>query len=123
MLSFETKYNFELPKGYVDSKGEVHQRGIMRLANASDEIIPLNDPRVKLNPSYLSVLILERVIIELGTIPKINSSIIESLFTADMTYLQDFYQKINSIEPQMLDTICPNCGSKFSVNEPFFAKA
>ena len=98
-VPFETQVEFELPKGYIDNKGEVHKRGVMRLANAADEIVPLNDPRVKMNPGYLSILLLERVITQLGTLKSVNAHVIESLFTADMAYLQDLYQKINSVEP------------------------
>ena len=36
----ETEFEFELPRGYVDANGEVHKRGVMRLANAADEILP-----------------------------------------------------------------------------------
>ena len=61
-LPFETEVKFELPRGYVDKNGEIHKEGVMRLANAADEIVPLNDPRVKMNPGYLSVLLLERVV-------------------------------------------------------------
>ena len=120
MSSNDTQVTFELPKGFVDENGQVHKVGVMRLANAADEIIPMNDPRVKLNPAYLSILILERVVKRLGTLPKVTTKVIENLFTADMAYLQDLYQKINAIEPQEIDTICPKCGEKIRVPVPFF---
>ncbi|MBP1577495.1 MAG: phage tail assembly protein, partial [Oscillospiraceae bacterium] len=60
-----TVYEFELPKGFVDSAGEVHKRGKMRLATAGDEISATRDPRVLSNPSYLTVIILSKVIVEL----------------------------------------------------------
>ena len=41
-----TEYEFELPRGYVDSNGDVHKRGKMRLATAGDEISATRDPRV-----------------------------------------------------------------------------
>jgi len=37
-VPFETEVKFELPKGYVDKEGKVHKKGVMRLANAADEI-------------------------------------------------------------------------------------
>jgi len=43
---FQTEYEFTLPKGYVDEDGSLHKEGIMRLATAADEILPLRDPRV-----------------------------------------------------------------------------
>ncbi|MDR1364868.1 MAG: phage tail assembly protein [Oscillospiraceae bacterium] len=120
MSSFDTQVEFELPKGYVDENGQVHKHGIMRLANAADEILPLNDARVKMNPGYLSVLLLERVILKLGTLPKVDSQIIENLFTADMAFLQDLYQKINAIELPKVDVVCPKCSNGFTVATPFF---
>ena len=122
-VPFETQVEFELPKGYVDSKGEVHKRGVMRLANAADEIVPLNDPRVKMNPGYLSILLLERVITQLGTLKSVNAHVIESLFTADMAYLQDLYQKINSVEPPQVTVICPQSAHEFRYELPFFREA
>ena len=53
-----TVYDFELPRGFVDSVGEVHRRGKMRLATAGDEINATRDPRVLANPSYLTIVIL-----------------------------------------------------------------
>lgn len=57
-MSFQTEFEFELPRGYVDQNGEVHKRGVMRLATAADEIMPLRDPRVQQNPGYLTVILL-----------------------------------------------------------------
>ncbi len=123
MSSNDTQVTFELPKGFVDESGQVHKVGVMRLANAADEIMPMNDPRVKLNPAYLSILILERVITKLGSLPKVTTKVIENLFTADMAYLQDLYQKINAIEPQEMSIVCPKCGEKFRAPVPFFDQA
>lgn len=122
-LPFETEVKFVLPRGYVDKNGEIHKEGVMRLANAADEIVPLNDPRVKMNPGYLSILLLERVIKSLGTLNRVDARVIESLFTADMAYLQDLYQKINAVEPPMINVVCPKCGHGFEYEVPFFGEA
>ena len=120
MSNLETKVSFELPKGYVDNNGKVHKLGVMRLATAADEIIPMNDTRVKLNPAYLSVLILERVVIKLGELPHVDAKVIENLYTPDMAYLQDLYQRINSIDTPEISVTCPKCSHKFKVSVPFF---
>ena len=86
-MSFQTEFEFELPRGYVDQNGEVHKRGVMRLATAADEIMPLRDPRVQQNPGYLTVILLSRVVTKLGTLQAINNRVIENLFTIDMAYL------------------------------------
>ena len=48
-MAFQTEYPFTLPKGYVDNEGKLHRQGVMRLATAKDEIIPLQDYRVQSN--------------------------------------------------------------------------
>ena len=66
---FVTEHEFELPKGYVDSQGNLHRQGTMRLATAADEILPMKDPPVQGLPAYLIVIILSRVVIKLGKVP------------------------------------------------------
>ena len=61
-MVIQTEYEFILPKGLPDENGNLHKKGVMRLATAADEILPLKDPRVQQNPSYLPVIILSRVI-------------------------------------------------------------
>jgi len=112
---FQTEYHFLLPKGYVDSEGELHREGVMRLATAADEIIPLRDPMVQQNPSYLTIAILARVIVRLGNLESINKRVIENLFTADLAYLQDLYERINAEEAPVYNSFCPHCGEKIEI--------
>ena len=93
---FRTEVDFELPKGYVDDAGTLHRRGVMRLATAADEILPLRDPRVQQNEAYLAVIVLARVIVRLGTLPDIHTGIIEGLYASDLAYLQRLYEQLNS---------------------------
>ncbi len=85
----------------------------MRLATAADEIIPLKDPRVQQNPSYLTIILLSRVITQLGSLPIIAARVVEKLFTADLAFLQDFYQQINGANPPEIPCVCPQCGRQF----------
>jgi len=112
-MAFQTEYNFELPKGYVDDSGNLHKKGIMRLATAADEILPLRDPRVQQNPGYITVIILARVITTLGDMKGLDTKVIEKLFTADLSYLNDFYQRINQMELPTYRVICPHCEKVF----------
>ena len=114
-MNFETEFAFTLPRGYVDYSGQLHREGIMRLANAGDEILPLRDPRVQQNPAYLTVILLARVIVRLGSLPAVDTKIVEKLFTADLAYLQDLYQRINSMDAPVYKTICPHCGEEIEV--------
>ena len=109
-----TEFEFTLPKGYVDRDGTVHRDGVMRLATAMDEIVPLRDARVKANEAYLTILILSTVIVRLGTLPEVNAGTVENLFTADLVYLQELYRNIN--EGGALGRVtCPNCDAEFEV--------
>jgi hypothetical protein len=110
-----TVYEFELPKGYVDSAGEVHRRGKMRLATAGDEINATRDPRVLSNPAYLSIVILSKVITEIEGMDAVIPTIVERFFTADLAFLQDMYQRINNIEPPTMTFVCPDCGKSHKV--------
>ncbi len=109
----ETEFEFELPRGYIDKNGDVHKRGVMRLATAADEILPLRDPRVQQNSGYLTIILLSRVVTRLGTLSTINTKVIEGLFTMDLAYLQDLYQRINTSEIPSYKLTCPHCGQEF----------
>ena len=110
-----TEFPFTLPRGYVDSEGETHREGTMRLSTAMDEIAPIKDPRVQTNPGYLSIILFSRVIVRLGEITHINPKVIEGLFAADMSFLQDFYSRINQNGHSRLGVICPQCEARFEV--------
>src|SRR5687768_6378096 len=99
---FRTEYEFVLPQGYLDADGELHREGVMRLATAADEILPLKDQRVQKNPAYLVVIVLSRVITRLGSLDTISTKTIESLFVSDLAFLQRLYNEINRVdrEPQ-----------------------
>jgi hypothetical protein len=95
---FSTEVDFTLGKGYLDPDGVLHTRGIMRLATAADEILPLKDPRVQQNPGYLTIIVLARVITSLGTLPDINTKTIEGLFVSDLEQLQQLYERLNAVD-------------------------
>ncbi|WP_248926129.1 phage tail assembly protein [Paenibacillus hamazuiensis] len=120
-MVFKTEYAFELPKGYVDENGNLHKRGVMRLATAADEIAPLRDHRVQSNPSYLTIILLARVITKLGDLKAIDTMVIENLFTADLAFLQGFYQEINKADSPRVQTVCPKCGHEHEAPIDFLA--
>ena len=111
----QTEFEFTLPRGYIDENGNLHKRGVMRLATALDEIAPMRDPRVQANEAYLNILLLARVITKLGTLAQVNSGTIEKLFSADMAYLQEFYRRINQTGNLVQPVTCPACQQEFEV--------
>lgn len=95
-MSLKTRYEFTLPRGYVDRNGGHHRNGVMRLATARDELEPLRDPTVTgPDDPRLTIVVLARVVEELGTLDMVTPHEIEGLFAADLAYLQDFYGVIN----------------------------
>ncbi|MGH9936314.1 MAG: phage tail assembly protein [Blastocatellia bacterium] len=112
---FQTEFEFTLPRGYLDQQGEPHRDGVMRLATAADEILPLKDPRVQSNPAYLVVILLSRVITRLGSLDAVNPKVIEGLFASDLAYLQDFYNRINGDGARAMRVLCPHCQQAFEV--------
>lgn len=114
-MPFQTEIEFTLPKGYLDEEGTLHKEGVMRLATAGDEIMPLKDPRVQQNPAYLTMIVLSRVIIRLGGLESLNPVQIEKLYAADLAYLQTLYQKINGNGHARVHATCPKCEHDFDV--------
>ena len=112
-MVLQTEYEFTLPRGYVDNDGTLHKNGVMRLASAADEILPMKDPRVQANPAYLTLILLSRVVTKLGDLESMNPGIVEKLFVADLTYLQEFYKSINGNGSLMFKVKCPKCGEEF----------
>ncbi|WP_331731155.1 hypothetical protein OHV05_36175 (plasmid) [Kitasatospora sp. NBC_00070] len=111
-----TEYPFVLPRGFVDEQGAVHRDGVMRLATARDELAPQTDQRVRQNPSYLTVLLLERTVTRLGTLAGVDTFVIENLFASDLAFLQDLYRRINQDGHTEAAVSCPSCGHEFAVD-------
>jgi hypothetical protein len=118
-MAFQTEYEFVLPRGFVDENGDLHKRGVMRLATAADEILPMRDQRVQQNPGYLSIILLARVVTKLGDLRAIDTRVIERLFTADLAYLQNLYRTINEAEVPKVHCTCPKCEHEFDVDVSF----
>ncbi len=111
----QTEYEFILPKGYVDDEGNLHKNGKMRLSTAADEILPMKDPRVQSNPAYLTIILLSRIVTELGSLKMITPKVIEGLFSGDFSYLQEMYTRVNQNGANSLKAVCPKCEHAFEM--------
>ena len=88
----------------------------MRIARARDEIYPQSDPRVRENPSYLTVILLTRTMTRLGSLPEVDTYVVESLFASDLAFLQDLYRRINQEGHTQAAVTCPSCSTEFTVD-------
>jgi hypothetical protein len=111
-----TEFEFELPRGYVDADGVTHRHGVMRLATARDELLPLYDERVQENAAFTTVVLLGRVITSLGTLPAVSAHIVENMFASDVAFLQDFYRRINAEGHTRAAVTCPECSHRFTID-------
>ena len=114
-MSVETEFEFKLPRGYVDTAGQVHREGRMRLAVAMDEITLLQDPRVQANEAYLPVLLFSRVVTHLGNLTSVTPQVVEGMFASDLAYLEDLYQMLNSSGRVAVGAVCPHCSIQFQL--------
>lgn len=111
-----TSFEFELPRGYVDGSGTVHRSGTMRLATARDELVPLADDRVRENPAYLTVVLLARVVVRIGSVTDVHPGVIENLYASDLAFLQDLYRRVNQEGHARAAVTCPACNKEFTVD-------
>ncbi|MEL7038217.1 MAG: phage tail assembly protein [Cyanobacteria bacterium J06592_8] len=111
-----TEFNFTLPKGLIDDQGQVHRQGVMRLATAKDEIFVQKNPRAQAEQVYSVLVRLSRVITHLGTLSSVTPEILENLFTLDLAYLREFYNRINQQNHAYFVVKCPQCNDEFRVN-------
>lgn len=119
MTDAPAECDFTLPTGYLDSAGDMHRQGRMRLATAADEILPLRDPRVQANPAYLVIILLSRVVTSLGTVEAVNPKVIEGMYASDLAYLQHLYNRLNT-GSRLLSVRCPHCeqGFELDIDQP-----
>jgi hypothetical protein len=110
-----TTFEFVLPRGLVDEQGGVHTEGTMRLATARDEMMADKDPRGQDSSTYRTLIMLSQVILKLGSLSTINPEQLENLFTKDLAYLKEFYNRINQQGRALIPTRCPQCSREFDV--------
>lgn len=111
----QMEVEFVLPHGLVDMHGQVHRHGRMRKATIMDEIEPNRHPVVQDYPGYAVVILLARVVTQLGGLPEVTPQVIEGLFAGDVAYLEDLYQQLNSPNTAVVQATCPHCQQQWQV--------
>ncbi len=114
-MNAQTEVEFTLPHGFVAGDGNTYRHGRMRMATALDEVESVAHPRVQANEAYLPIVLLSRVITQLGSLDGTSTQMIERFFAADIAYLEDLYIQLNSYDGVVVQTRCPNCNSEFSL--------
>ncbi|WP_017662938.1 hypothetical protein [Baaleninema simplex] len=107
--SSQTIFDFVLPKGLLDSQGNLHRKGKIRLATARDETMAAKDPRVQENPAYATLVRLSRTIARLGDRSHLEPQELENLFTVDLAYLCELYNQVNQKGHPHATVQCPHC--------------
>lgn len=108
-----TEFEFTLSKGLLDKHGNLHRQGVMRLATARDEMVVQRDRQVQDNPAYGVLVMFAQVITRLGDLPNVTPKQLESLFTIDLAYLREFYDRINQQGNACIQVQCPRCANEF----------
>ena len=111
----QTEFEFILPKGLIDAQGQIHRQGVMRLARARDEIEILKNQKVQNEPAYEVLMRLSQVITVLGSVSAPTPEQLEHLFSVDLTYLQEFYNRVNYQGDPHIPVQCPHCQAQFEV--------
>lgn len=112
---FCTEFEFILPRGLLDTEGNLHRHGVMRLATAKDEIIVQKNRAAQDNSGYGVIVMLSRVITKLGSLTEITPDLLENLFSKDLAYLREFYNRINQQGDVYIPVQCPQCQNQFQV--------
>lgn len=115
MTDIYTEFDFILPRGLLDNQGNLHRQGVMRLATAKDEIIVQKNKAAQVNSAYESIVMLSRVITKLGDLSEITPDLLENLFTRDLAYLREFYNRINQQGDAYIPVQCSQCNYNFQV--------
>ena len=111
-----TEFSFTLPRGLIDDLQRVNRQGIMRLATAKDEIMVQQEPKVRENPAYGVLIMLSRVITRLGSLTYVSPDLLENLPILDISYLREYYNRINQQGDAQIPAECPHCNANFAVN-------
>ena len=115
MTNIYTEFDFILPRGLLDAEGNLHRQGVMRLTTAKDEMIVQKNRFAQDNTVYAAILMLSQVIIRLGNLTEITPDLLENLFSRDLAYLREFYNRINQQGDVSIPVHCPQCSHNFQV--------
>lgn len=114
LMPIRTEYKFTLPKGIgVPVEEGRKPGGVMRLIKVKDLIQIERDGQVQQNTGAYYLVLLSKVIKELGKEKAVSRRSIERLCTADFIFLVDFLQFINHRVLAEVPTVCGSCRHRY----------
>ncbi len=113
-MNIRTTFRFTLPNGKgVSAEAGRKVKGTMRLITVKDIILIETAESVKQNNGMFYVVLLAKVITELGNEKMVNRNTIEKLSPEDFTFLIDFLHEINHQVIKNLPITCGHCGNTY----------
>jgi len=110
----KTEYTYQLPKGYIDKEGVLHNEVTLREITGTDQEAMLN-PALRNNPAKMLTALLARVIIKLGALDstQIDTAITGNMVKSDRDFLIMKLKEIDTGPDMEIDVECPECNKKF----------
>jgi hypothetical protein len=113
-MNIRTSFRFTLPNGKgVKAEAGRKVTGVMRLITVKDLVLIETSESVKAGSGMYYVVLLSKVIKELGQEKMLNRNIIERLAPEDFTFLVDFLHEINHQVIKNLPIRCEHCGHEY----------
>lgn len=114
-MKIRTQFRFTLPKGTGIKTESGHKvTGTMRLVKVKDIVSIERDSTVQKNTGAFYVVLLSKVIEQLGAERSINRGTIEKLNPVDFAFLVDFMHEINHQVIKKFPLKCPNCQNEYN---------
>ncbi|QQO11440.1 hypothetical protein JFL75_19030 [Breznakiella homolactica] len=109
-----TSFRFTLPKGTgIRTEAGRKVTGTMRLIQVKDLVLIERDSQVQRGSGAFYVVLLSKVITELGQEKMITRKTIEGLSSADFAFLVDFMHQVNHQVIKKIPLKCEVCGNEY----------
>jgi hypothetical protein len=113
-MNIRTTFRFTLPRGTgIKTEAGRKASGTMRLAQVKDLVQIERDGQVQRGTGAFYVVLLSKVITELGTEKMITRRTIEQLNSVDFAFLVDFLHEINHQVIRKIPLACADCGHTY----------
>lgn len=113
-MALRTHFRFTLPVGRgIQTQAARKVSGLMRLVKVKDILHIERDAQVRRDTGAFYVVLLSKVITELGTEKMVTRKTIEKMCPADFAFCVDFLHEINHQVIKRIPLRCPSCAHEF----------